>query len=372
MRKLAWTAWALAMLAVAPDLSARESSRAKEEPVRNVIYMIGDGMGLTHVSMMMLEEGYRPTSFDRSQNVALITTYSANNRVTDSAAAGTALASGRKTNNGMLGMTPDGETFESMMEKAMDEGWKAGLVVTVYLQHATPAAFYAHVPSRNDLDEISEQFVESGVDVAFGGGRKFHAADRGDGKTLIDELKAKDYRVVYDLQEADAVDRGRIVGLFSEEYMPTVLNGRDENYLCDATKKALEILTNNAGRKGGFLLMVEGSQIDSEAHANNAQGILAETRDFDRAVGAAMDYADAHPGTLVVVTADHETSGLSITSNETDFTLSDSGVGYHFGTTGHSGTMVPVYLYGTGAERINGVMDNTELSKKILSLMGLE
>ena len=155
MRKLAWTVWALAMLAVAPDLSARESSRAKEVPVRNVIYMIGDGMGLTHVSMMMLEEGYRPTSFDRSQNVALITTYSANNRVTDSAAAGTALASGRKTNNGMLGMTPDGETFESMMEKAMDEGWKAGLVVTVYLQHATPAAFYAHVPSRNDLDEIS-------------------------------------------------------------------------------------------------------------------------------------------------------------------------------------------------------------------------
>lgn len=98
------------------------------------------------------------------------------------------------------------------------------------------------------------------------------------------------------------------MGLFSEEYMPTVLNGRDENYLCDATKKALEILTNNAGKKGGFLLMVEGSQIDSEAHANNAQGILAETRDFDRAVGAAMDYADAHPGTLVVVTADHETS----------------------------------------------------------------
>ena len=112
------------------------------------------------------------------------------------------------------------------------------------------------MPSRNDLDEISEQFVESGVDVAFGGGKKFLAAERGDGKTLIDELKAKDYRVVYDLQEADAVDQGRIVGLFSEEYMPTVLNGRDENYLCDATKKALEILTNNAGKKGGFLLMV--------------------------------------------------------------------------------------------------------------------
>lgn len=231
----------------------------------------------------------------------------------------------------MLGMTPDGETFESMMEKAMDEGWKAGLVVTVYLQHATPAAFYAHVPSRNDLDEISEQFVESGVDVAFGGGRKFLAADRGDGKTLIDELKAKDYRVVYDLQEADAVDRGRIVGLFSEEYMPTVLNGRDENYLCDATKKALEILTNNAGRKGGFLLMVEGSQIDSEAHANNAQGHFgrnARLRSGRRRGDGLCRRASGHAGrrdgrSRDVGPVDHE--------QRDDFTLSDSGVGYHFG-----------------------------------------
>ena len=118
--------------------------------------MIGDGMGLSQVSMMMLENGYRPTAFDRSGNIALIKTYSANNRVTDSAAAGTALASGNKTDNGMLGMgEPDGQVFKSIMERAKEEGYQTGLVVTVYLQHATPGAFFAHVPSRGDLDVIS-------------------------------------------------------------------------------------------------------------------------------------------------------------------------------------------------------------------------
>ena len=247
------------------------------------------------------------------------------------------------------------------------------MVVTVYLQHATPGAFFAHVPSRGDLDVISEQFVESGVDVALGGGKKFLQEGQKDGKPLIDALKTKDYRVVYDMNELNGVDRGKVVGLFADEYMPTVMKGRDENYLCNATKKALEILSNNAaGSKKGFMVMIEGSQIDSEGHANNAEGILAETRDFERAVGAAMDFADTHPGTLVVVTADHETSGLSITSNKTDFTLSESGIGYQFGTTGHTGTLVPVYLYGACADRINGIMDNTDLPKEIAALMRLK
>ena len=178
---------------------------------------------------------------------------------------------------------------------------------------------------------------------------------------------------MYDMNELNGVDRGKVVGLFADEYMPTVMKGRDENYLCNATKKALEILSNNAaGSKKGFMVMIEGSQIDSEGHANNAEGILAETRDFERAVGAAMDFADTHPGTLVVVTADHETSGLSITSNKTDFTLSESGIGYQFGTTGHTGTLVPVYLYGACADRINGIMDNTDLPKEIAALMRLK
>jgi len=364
----------LGLLAIAAVTLSPASSQAKgKEKIKNVIYLIGDGMGLSQVSMAMIEGGYAPTAFDRSQNVALISTYSANNRVTDSAAAGTALATGEKTDNGMLGMTPDGQRCESIMARAKEEGYATGLVVTVYLQHATPGAFYAHVPSRGDLDAISKQLVESKVDVALGGGKKFLSADNGKGGTLIDDLRARDYKVVYGMDELEGIDRGKVVGLFADEYMPTVLNGRDENYLCEATKKALEILSNNAAEsKKGFVLMVEGSQIDSECHANNAAGALAETRDFDRAIAAAMDFADTHPGTLVVVTADHETGGLSVTSNKTDFLSSESGIGYHFGTTGHSGTLVPVYLYGAGAEAINGVMDNTDLPKKIAELMRLE
>ena len=139
-----------------------------------------------------------------------------------------------------------------------------------------------------------------------------------------------------------------------------------------AIRKALEILSREAGeRDRGFILMVEGSQIDLRAHDNDAEGVLAEMRDFDRAVAAAMDFADRHPGTLVVVTADHETGGLSIPSADVDFEHEEAGIEYRFSTGGHTAAMVPVYLYGTGAERINGVLDNTELALRLAGTLGL-
>ena len=149
----------LLLLAVALTLSySVEAKKTKQPKVNNIIYMIGDGMGLCHVSMMQLEGKYAPTSFDAAQNIALIKTYSSNNRVTDSAAAGTALATGFKTNNSTLGQTPDGTHRESIIAKAEKQGWASGLVVTCYLQHATPAAFYAHVKSRGEYDEITKWF----------------------------------------------------------------------------------------------------------------------------------------------------------------------------------------------------------------------
>ena len=117
--------------------------------------------------------------------------------------------------------------------------------------------------------------------------------------------------------------------------------------------------------------MVEGSQIDGEGHGNNIEGVLAETRDFAAAMNVAMDYADAHPGTLVVVTGDHETGGLSIPSNKTDFTLPESGISYNFATSSHTGIMVPVYLYGTGADQISGIMENSELSQKLQKMINV-
>ena len=318
---------------VARKLNLRPSQivpAADTLPVRNLIYLIGDGMGLSHVSMLMLEEGYGTTAFDRAQNIALITTYSANNRVTDSAAAGTALATGHKTGNGM------------------------------------PGAFYAHVPYRRQYQRISDQLAGSDLTVAFGGGLKYaETSEREDGVPGIERLRDRGFRVLTDPSQLDTLSRGPVMGFFADGHLPKMSEGRGD-YLERAIRKALEILSREAGeRDRGFVLMVEGSQIDLRAHDNDAEGVLAEMRDFDRAVAAAMDFADRHPGTLVVVTADHETGGLSIPSANVDFEHEEAGIEYCFSTGGHTAAMVPVYLYGTGSERINGVLDNTELARML-------
>ena len=361
----------LVLLSLAALLGAEAKKTQKLPKVDNIIYMIGDGMGLCHVSMLQIEGKYAPTSFDRAHNVALIKSYSTNNRVTDSAAAGTALATGFKTDNGTLGMTPDGEIVESIIAKTSKSGFATGLVVTCYLQHATPAAFYAHVKSRNESDKISFDFMESGIDVAFGGGRRiFEKAYKESGKNYVDLLKAEGYEVLFDQKEMDGVASGKVIGLFAEENLPTLKEGRGD-YLARATEKALEILTADvrADKKKGFVMMVEGSQIDYRSHANDLEGMLGEMRDFDAAIKVAIDYADAHPNTLVVVCADHETSGLAIPSNKTDFTLPESGINYSFGTSSHTGVMLPVYLYGAGAETIKGIMENSELSVALQQLI---
>ena len=146
---------------------------AEAQEVKNIIFLIGDGMGLASASMMQLENNYEPTIFDSADNIALQKTYSLDNRVTDSAASGTALATGFKTNNTMLGQLPDGTNTESLMELASDKGKATGIVVTTYLQHATPGAFYAHVPSRHEYATISEQLLASDIDIAIGGGMAF-------------------------------------------------------------------------------------------------------------------------------------------------------------------------------------------------------
>lgn len=361
------------LLVAAGQCAEAKKPAQNDSKVKNIIYMIGDGMGLCHVSMLQIEAGYAPTAFDRAQNLALLKTYSANNRVTDSAAAGTALATGFKTDNGTLGQLPDGTRVESIMAKAQKKDYATGLVVTCYLQHATPAAFYAHVKGRGDSDQISYDFMQSGVDVAFGGGSKvFEKAYEQSGENYADLLKDRGYEVIYDQTDMEGIHSGRVVGLFAEENLPALKDGRGD-YLARATEKALEILTANvkADKKEGFVMMVEGSQIDYRSHANDLEGILAEMRDFEKAVKVAMDYADTHEGTLVVVCADHETSGMSIPSNKTDFTLPESGINYDFSTSSHTGIMVPVYLYGTGAEQINGIMENTELSQKLQRLIGV-
>ncbi len=339
------------------------ASSARAQQVKNIIFMIGDGMGLAHVSAALVDRDYAPLAMERAQYIGLCKTYSSNNKVTDSAAAGTALATGVKTYNSAIGVGPDKQPLKTTLEKASENGFATGLVVTCYLAQATPAAFAAHQASRSSLFEIAADLIHANVDVMIGGGM-LHFTNPEEGVDLIGELKAKHYTIAETMEQVMVFDRGKLAAILAPSDLPSVLEGRGD-YLPRATGKALEILAKNSPK--GFFVMIEGSQIDHLSHANNAAGAIAETIDFDNAVRIAFDFADRNPGTLVVVTADHETGGLTIPAEK-----NEKGVDYKFSTGGHTGILVPVYAYGTGAENFKGVYENTDLPKIMQRLMGLK
>lgn len=339
-----------------------------EPKVENIIFMIGDGMGISHITATMIEQNHAPLALERAEYIGLQKTHSANNLITDSAAAGTALATGHKTNNGCIGITPDNEVVENIREFAAARGMATGVVATYAVTHATPGSFVGHVESRSQHELIAEQLVDSDIDIFFGGGTKYFQ-QRADSIDLVAKLREKGYIIGGSMEEVAEVKSGKVGVLAAPKGLPTMLNGRG-NFLPEATEKALEILTANAReKKSGFFLMVEGSQIDGMGHANNLEGIVAETIDFDAAVKIAFDYADAHPGTLVVVTADHETGGLTIINKHDRFDMSDNPIGYHFSTKVHSGGMVPIFAYGAGADAFSRVLDNTDLPTIMRSLL---
>lgn len=343
----------------------------KEPKVENIIFMIGDGMGISHISATQIQQDYKPLAIERAEFVGLCKTHSTDNTITDSAAAGTALAIGYKTNNEMIGVTPDGTPHPSVRERAERAGMATGIVATYAVTHATPAAFVAHTISRHLEEDIATYYLTNQVDVFMGGGSKFFN-QRSDSRNLLDSLKERGYTVAFDISELEDVEQGRVALLASPKALPSANNNRGD-FLPKATHKALEILTNNATKEDtGFFLMVEGSQIDGKAHGNDLEGTVLEIIDFDAAVEVAFNYADTHPGTLVVVTADHETGGLTIINGSGTFDPNDKSVDYEWSTSGHSGAMVPIFAYGTGAEHFSGVFDNTDLPRIMWQLLGLE
>lgn len=341
---------------------------ARGQQVKNIIFMVGDGMGVGQMTATMLRNYYIPMNFDRAQAVGLIKTYSANNMVTDSGAAATAFACGVKTNNSSIGVDPEGNPHRSIVEKARSRDMATGFVVTSTVTDATPAGFYAHVRSRHQSEDIALQLVESGIDVWMGGGGKYFTT-RTDGRNLVDTLRMLGYVVTDDFDRVLAAE-GRLAAIMDPGYMPSWKDGR-EGYLPAATAKALELLSE-LGKDKGFFVMIEGSQIDGGGHSNNIDKIFNETQDFDDAVGIAMDFADRNPGTLVLVVADHETGGLTILPNDSDFNKTGSGITYRFVTGGHSGVMVPLLAYGAGAAGFSRILDNTEVNRLMCEILGLD
>lgn len=341
-----------------------------EPKVKSVIFMIGDGMGVAHITATQIAQGYEPLNMERATHIGLQKTYSASNRITDSAAAGTALSTGYKTKNGMIGVTPDSLPKTTILEFAERAGMATGLIATYPVTHATPAAFMSHNENRNNQDEIALYYLENEVDVFIGGGSK-RFDQRADSVNLFNTLRERGYVVGSSLEDIADVERGNVAVTLAENSMDSILDGRDSTYLPGATAKALEILTNNSKGKG-FFLMVEGSQIDGWGHGNNVEGIITETKDFDNAVKVAFDYADKNPGTLVVVTADHGTGGLTIVNGNRTFDLYDHQVDYAWTTGGHTGEMVPIFAYGTGAENFTGVLENTDIPRIMSRLLGFD
>ncbi|HCZ06110.1 MAG: alkaline phosphatase [Thermotogota bacterium] len=282
--------------------------------VKNVIYMIGDGMSFNNLVLASYLEGKRLTLLN-TPYTGWVLTHSADSIVTDSAAAGTALLSGFKTNNGMIGMLPDGTVVPSIAEIAAKNGVKVGIVVTCRVTHATPGAVYGHVESRNDENTLAEQLVNSDITVVFGGGWRHFVATGGkrtDGKDLIALAKAKGFDYITTRTEMLNYHGDKVLGLFSSSHLaPASERSGEQPMLWEMVDKALEVLSKDGAP---FFLMVEGSQIDWENHGNDVYGMWQEVLEFNKAFEVALEFAESHPDTLIVVTSDHETGGLGLST----------------------------------------------------------
>lgn len=345
-----------ACAAAVPSDSSGPASAARPQAV---ILMIGDGTGVAYWSAARLAR--KDLAVADFPVMGLVDTESASSRVTDSAAGATAYASGVRTYNGAIGVSPDTTPMETVLEMARDQGKATGLVATVRINHATPAAFAAHVPSRSQYDEIARQMAGAGVTVMVGGGSSyFDGTARKDSLNLLATL-GKLYTVVETPTDFLALDPDTVkmlLGLLGPKDLPAA-TGRSIT-LADMTRTALSVLDHDAD---GFFVMVEGSQIDWLGHDNAPlQDVIAEVLDFDGAIREARRYQASHPGTLIVVLADHETGGLALNVDET------GAFGAHYTTTGHTEEMVPLFAAGPGAERFAGIHDNDEVGRILMDL----
>ena len=343
-----------------PSQQANNQTTDEAKKPSNIILMIGDGMGVSQIyAGMTVSE--QPLVFERFKSIGFQKTFSSDNYITDSGASGTAIATGHKTNNGTIAISPSGDTLTTILELAEKSGLSTGLVSTSSILHATPASFIAHNESRHHYDQLAEDFLKTDIDVFIGGGYK-NFAEREDGRNLVRSLEEKGYQVLRDMKQIQAVEQGKLAGLTAEGHNPKYSEGRGD-MLPLATQTALNILDNN---EKGFFLMVESSQIDWGGHDNSSDYIVDEMLDFNRAVEKAMAFAEKNPNTLLIVTADHETGGMALTGGD----ISKKQVEASFPTEGHTGVMVPVFAVGPGAEHFQGIYDNTDVFKKMKELYG--
>lgn len=419
MRRQHIALWILAILFTTASLPmmvmGAEMEDGTSDGAKSVIFLIGDGMGYAQVTAARWEKAggdqpnYQPT-LDNYQKTKLymddmeyaghMSTHSLNSWITDSAAAITALATGQKTFNGVISVdnitdrgaimgrenaTASAIPLKTILEMAEEDGKASGVVTTTRVTHATPAGYYAHSADRDWENDIAEQCIESGMEVAMGGGASMFSFDN---RSLLEEAVPLGWTVATNETEFAAVDPAateRLLGIFTDSHMSYELD-RDpavEPSLAEMTEMAIDILSKD---EDGFFLMVEGGRIDHADHARDYKRCVVDTVAFDDAVKAALDYAAENPDTLVVVTADHECGGLVLSSATSEYT---EGWAPNFGSGAYptsetysdlnileeaSHTSVDVPLFATGPMAIEfsrGLIDNTEVFSLLKEAMGL-
>ena len=303
------------------------SGMAYAQQAKYVFYFIGDGMGVNQVNgteMYLAEQegriGVKPLLFTTFPAGTMATTFSATNSVTDSSAAGTALATGAKTYNGAIGMDDDKNVLQSVAEQARKSGKKVGIATSVSVDHATPAAFYAHQPQRSMYYEIALDLPKAGFDFYAGGGflKPATTADKKEAPSIFPIMEDAGYTIARGLDEykAKAADAKRMVLIQKEGAEPSCLpyaidREAGDLTLPEITESAVSFLTK--GNRKGFFLMVEGGKIDWACHSNDPATTFEEVIDLDNAVKVAYEFYKKHPKeTLIVVTADHETGGAGL------------------------------------------------------------
>ena len=362
MKRITFVLLSLVILALLPSCNNKKEQPQEQPKAMNVIYMIGDGMALPQVYAAMLASHEKMT-FSQFPYIGVVDTHSASNDITDSAAAGTALASDHKTNNAMLGVNPDSIPVKTVLEVMAEQGKETGIVVSSYVTHATPAAFYAKVPHRKQYEEIAVQMAENPyLNLIIGGGMKYFN-QRKDSLDLVARMENELGWKVYDTLDNIDITCKKYAVMANDNHMPPAAERGD--FLPRAVKTALKTLDS---AENGFFLMVEGSQIDFACHGHDSTWMMDEMLALDYAIKVALDYAKEKGNTLVVVTADHETGGLTLPDPQGKYT----NVVFDYSTGSHTCLPVLVYAYGPGAEQFTGWMQNTELKGKILNACGYE
>jgi alkaline phosphatase len=353
------------------------STTATKRP-KNIILMIGDGMGLGQVTAGMYMNNNH-LSLEQFTTIGLHKNYPDDDEdglITDSAAGATSFACGVKTYNAAIGVGVDSLPRTTILELAESHGLATGLVATCNIQHATPASFIAHCKNRALFEDIALDFLKTDIDLFIGGG-KTPFDNRKDGRNLLNDFKKKGY-YINDWTQADldtlTFPTNQNVGFLTANLQPLMAT-QGRNYLPVASQKACDFLKKRSeiGGNKGFFAMIEGSQIDWGGHAGDPDYIVGEMLDFNKAIEKVLEFAKKDGNTLVIVTADHETGGFAVLKgSKMGKIIGGFAAPYEEKTKSryHTGSMIPVYAFGPGSEAFGGIYENTAIFDKMKMLFG--